>query len=74
MAKIKNTGELREFLSNMLMGIKEGVIDGEKARNMTKMAAQINESFYAKIKIAKVRMEAGQALAELGSLPLNKAE
>jgi hypothetical protein len=69
---IKNTGELREFLCNMLVGIKNGHVENDKARNMTKMAAQINESFYSEIKIAKVRMEAGMQVAELGRLPINE--
>ena len=53
--KIKTTGELRDFLSDMLLGIKNGDLDPEKARNITKMAGQINESFYAEIKVAKTR-------------------
>jgi hypothetical protein len=69
---IKTTGELREFLANMLLGIKNGDLDEHKARNITKMAAQINESFYSEIKIAKVRMEAGDEAAKLGELAINK--
>lgn len=69
---IKTTGQLREFLSNMLIGVKNGVLDTDKARNITKMAAQINESFYSEIKIAKVHAEAGKQVAEMGDLPINK--
>lgn len=72
--KIKNTGELREFLVDMLVGIKNGHLDLDKARNITKMAAQINESFYSEIKIAKVQMEAGQEAAKLGLLPIGHTE
>ncbi len=75
MAKsIKTTGELREFLVNMIVGVKDGDIEPDKARNITKMAAQINESFYSEIKIAKVQIEAGKQAADLGALPINKPE
>lgn len=72
-AKIKTTGELREFISNMMMGVKNGDLDTNKANSITKMAAQINESFYAEIKIAKIKLEAGQKLSDLGSLQINGA-
>ncbi len=70
--KIKTTGELRDFLSDMLLGIKNGDLDPEKARNITKMAGQINESFYAEIKVAKTRAEAGEKLSDLGEMPIGK--
>lgn len=74
MAKsIQTTGQLREFLSNILVGVKDGDVAADEARNITKLAAQINESFYSEIKIQKVRLEAGQQLQELGLLPINKA-
>lgn len=71
--RIKTTGELRDFLSDMLLGIKNGDLDPEKARNITKMAGQINESFYAEIKVAKTRAEAGEKLSDLGEMPIGKA-
>lgn len=71
MAKINTTGELREFLATMLLGVKNGDLDGDKASKITKIAAQINESFYAEIKIAKVQLEAGKVANELGKLPIN---
>lgn len=69
---IKTTGQLREFLTNMIVGVKDGHIDSDKARNITKMAAQINESFYSEIKIAKVQIEIGAEAAKLGELAINK--
>jgi len=70
MPKIKTTGELRAFLADMLLGIKNGHVEPDVARNLTKMAAQINESFYSEIKIARVQMEAGKQSAALGALPI----
>lgn len=72
--KIKNSAELRDFLSNMMLGIKNGDIDADKARNITKMAGQINENFYVEIKVAQVRAEAGQKLFELGAMPIGKED
>ena len=70
--KLKTTGELRDFLAQMLLGVKNGDLDLDKASRITKMAAQIHESFYSEIKIAKVQLEAGNQVAALGSLPLNE--
>ena len=76
MSTIKTTGQLREFLVKMMLCTKEGSIDADKARNITKLAAQINESFYSEIKIAKVMTEAGNLgdISKLGDLPINHLE
>lgn len=70
--QIKTTGQLREFLVNMLIGVKNGDLDESKARNITKMAAQINESFYSEIKIAKIQLDAGKSAEELGKLKIGE--
>jgi hypothetical protein len=74
MARIKTTGELRSFLADMLLGIKNGHVDDDTARSMTKMAAQINESFYSEIKIAKTQKEMGRHVDELGCLSISGAQ
>ena len=58
--KIRTTGELRDFLATIMLGVKNGDIDLDKARNITRLAGQINESFYAEVKVAKARAEAGE--------------
>lgn len=72
--KIKTTGELRDFLATMMLGVKNGDLDLDKARNITKLASQINESFYAEIKVAKVRAEAGVVMSGLGAMPIGGSE
>ena len=67
---MKTTGELRDFLATMMVGVKNGDIDIEKARNITKLAGQINESFYAEVKVAKVRAEAGEVMPKLGMMDI----
>lgn len=75
MAKtIKTTGQLREFLANMMIGVKDGLVEPDRAHKITKMAAQINESFYSEIKIQKIQLETKQEPKLLGELPLNKTE
>lgn len=73
-AKIATTGQLREFLTNMMLGVKNGDLDLDKASRITKMAGQVNESFYAECKVAKVRAEAGEAMGKLGSMKLGDSE
>lgn len=72
--KIKTTGELRDFLATMMIGVKNGDLDLDKARNITKLASQINESFYAEIKVAKVRAEAGVVMSGLGDMSIGCSE
>jgi hypothetical protein len=69
-SKIHTTGQLREFLSDMLSNVRSGSIDLDAARTMVKIAAQINESFYSEIKVAQVQLESKQERADLGDLPL----
>lgn len=66
--KIKTTGEMRDFLATMMVGVKNGDLDLDKASRITKLAGQINESFYAEIKVAKVRAEAGENMPALGKM------
>jgi hypothetical protein len=66
--KIKTTGELRDFLVKMMQDVESGAIDLDKAGRITKIAGQVNESFYAEIKVAKVRAEAGQAMGDFGAM------
>lgn len=73
-SKIRTTGELREFLAMMMVGVKNGDLDLDKASRITKMAGQINESFYAEIKVAKIRLEAGEEMRKLGEMEINDRE
>ena len=74
MAKIKTTGDLREFLASAINSVANGTMDSDKARNITKLAAQVNESFYSEIKIAKVQVELGKESAALGDLRISNAD
>lgn len=69
--EIKTTGQLRAFLSDTITKVSTGEIGLEEASRITKLAAQVNESFYSEIKIAKTKWEMGQIeKVDLGSLSI----
>lgn len=70
MAKIKSSGDLREFLCSCINGVANGTVEPEKARNITKLAAQVNESLYAEVKVNKTKIELGEEAGKFGTLPL----
>ena len=72
--KIRTTGQLRDFLAGMMMGVKSGDLDLDKASRITKLAGQVNESFYAEIKVASIRAAAGEELAKLGAMPIGESD
>lgn len=74
MAKITTTGDLREFLCAAINGVGNGTMDTDKARNITKLAAQVTENLYAEAKIAKLQTELGAHVSGLGDLSLGKSK
>ena len=70
MAKITNTGELRAFLCNSINGVANGTFDINKAKEVTKIASQINESLYAEVRVAKTQVELGKEASKFGELNL----
>ena len=70
MAKITNTGDLREMLCSAINGVANGTMDISKAREITKLAGQVNESFYSEVKVAKTKLELGTAADSIGQLPI----
>lgn len=71
---IKTTGDMRDFLANMMVGVKNGTLDLNKASQITKLAGQINESFYAEVKVAKIRAEIGEVMPALGDMKIGERE
>ena len=45
MAAINTTGDLRKFLCNSISSVANGTMDIAKAREVTKLGGQVNESF-----------------------------
>jgi hypothetical protein len=54
---IQNTGDLRALLTESLKGAIDGTLSHDAARNVAKLAAQINDSFRVEVSIARARLE-----------------
>jgi hypothetical protein len=72
MAKIATAGDLREFLCSSINSVANGTMDISKAREVTKLAGQVNESFYSEVKVARLQIDLGKEAKKLGSLPVNQ--
>lgn len=62
---------MREFLGNIMLGVKDGTTKVDEARTIIKAAEKINENYYAEIKVAQLRVELGEKAAALGKLEIN---
>lgn len=69
-AKISNTGELRDFLTMMMVGVKNGDTKIDEARTIVKLAEKVNESYYSELKVAQVNLQLGVKVVELGKLTI----
>jgi hypothetical protein len=70
MAKIETMGQLREFLCSSINGVANGTLDLNKAKEITKLASKVNESFFAEVKVARMQVDMGAEANKLGSLPI----
>jgi hypothetical protein len=68
MAKIESTGQLREFLCSSINSVANGTLDLNKAKEIVKLSAKVNESFFAEVKVARLQHDLGKEAAELGCL------
>lgn len=70
---ISNVGELRQFLANAIIAVKNGEMKAQEAQTIQKIAAQINESFYSEIKVAQIRRALGDeaSLFPTGQMKIN---
>jgi len=71
-SKISNVGQLRDFLANMMVGVKDGDVKVDEARTIVKLAEKINENFYAELKVAQVGLQLGRKVTELGKLSVGE--
>jgi len=70
MAAINTTGDLRQFLCNSINSVANGTMDIGKAREVTKLAGQVNESFYSEVKVARLQLDLEKEAQELGTLSM----
>lgn len=67
---LANCGDLRQFLANIALGVKNGDTKIDEARTIIKAVEKINENYYAEIKVALTQVELGRSASELGKLPI----
>jgi len=65
---MKTTGDLRTYLVGLLESVRSGGITPLQASQMVKIAEQINESFYAEVKVRQAARDADETVKPLGQL------
>ena len=70
MSKITTSGQLRDYLCSVINGVGNGTVDERKARSITKLAGQVNESLYSECRVMKLKTELDQGADSFGDLPL----
>jgi hypothetical protein len=73
-SSIKNSGDLRAFLCNAMVDVRNGTLEVDKASVIQKLATQVNENMYAEVKVSKMLADAERGHYVLGQLPLQDAE
>lgn len=68
--KIETSGNLREFLCNLLVKAGESDTDLNAIRVQVKVAEKITENLYAELKFQKLALEANKTFVNLGQLKL----
>jgi hypothetical protein len=54
--------------------VANGTFDVNKAKEVIKLAAQVNESLYAEVKVARIQLELGREVTKFGGLQLGEDE
>lgn len=72
--QIETAGQLRQFLCNMILGIKNGDLELNKATQITKMAEQITNSLYSEMKMQQLQLSAGRQYYAIGQMPVGNDE
>ena len=70
MSKIKTTGDLREFLTDVMEDVRGAKLTVDRASSVIKAAAQINESFYSEIKTKALEKKLGNTVKDIGQLSI----
>lgn len=66
--QIKTAGELRGFLAEVMVGIREGSVKPDQANAISKIAAQINQSIACEVNTALQLERMGKPGAVAGSM------
>jgi len=69
---IKTTGDLREYLCGAIADVVSGDLDLDKARELTKLSTQVNNSLHAEIKAIRLESDLSRDPKILGETRINK--
>lgn len=72
--EIKTTGDLRKYLSDILVKVESDEVSIEKAGVIAKVTAQINESMHAEIRQQKLQLELKREVGALGKTLIGSGE
>ena len=72
MSKLNTTGDLRTFLADAVIEIKNGLITPDAAKSFADLASKINDSFNAEVRAARVIMDMGGDPKPFGELQIGK--
>lgn len=67
---IKTTGDLRRFLAKTITDVSEHKVSVDEASRIVKLAAQLNENFYAEVKVARLKKDLSLNIPDVGGLPI----
>jgi hypothetical protein len=74
MQQIRTTGDLREFLGGVLIGIREGTVDKDQAMSIAKVASQINLSVSVEVNASIQLRRLGEGDTVAGSMLLIQSD
>ena len=72
--QIKTTGDLRDYLAKIMVSVGNGTCATDKAREIVKVAGQINESFYSEVKVQRLKMDLKQESEKFGEMTVGNSQ
>jgi hypothetical protein len=67
---METTGDLRAELARVMVDVRAGKLNVDKAAQIIKAAAVINDSLYSEMKVAALATMAGAKAAHVGTLSI----
>ena len=67
---MKTTSELRGLLLKSMERVESGLMEPLQARELCRIASQVNESVYSECRAAQLKTDLGQTAADFGKMEL----
>lgn len=71
---IKTHGAMREFLTNMMIAVRDDKGMIAQAKTIKSMADSVTENVYAETKVMQVMHQLGRDVPKLGEMQINPAK